>query len=189
MDTFGERLRSARKESGLSQAAAAKKAGMSQPNLSELEAGKYPTSGMTAALASLYRVSAIWLSEGKGPRKSGDPAPEEKPVQVTPTVTVAQLMAIIEPLLAMARVPLEAVAYPTRADLEARLQAALSGEPAVSAPARSHLDEPLSPEVQALIRKGELLPELPGWDEYDTPELRANHLASLNPATGTGKPR
>lgn len=65
MSTFAERLKSARVNAKLSQASAAKKAGMSQPNLSELENGKYPSSTFVPKLASIYGVSALWLSSGE----------------------------------------------------------------------------------------------------------------------------
>ena len=68
MNTFGDRLRDARKKSKLTQKEVAKRVGMSQPLLSELENNEYPTSGFTAQLAHLYKVSARWLAEGKGPR-------------------------------------------------------------------------------------------------------------------------
>jgi len=68
MNTFGQRLRDARKQAKLSQAAAAKKVGMSQSQLSDLENNAYPTSGFTPRLAYAYKVSARWLADGHGPR-------------------------------------------------------------------------------------------------------------------------
>lgn len=69
MSTFGERLQEARKESGLTQKAVAKRIGMSQPVLSELENNEYSVSGFTVQLAHLYKVSARWLAEGLGPKE------------------------------------------------------------------------------------------------------------------------
>ena len=69
MDTFGQRLRSAREAAGLSQASAAKAVGMQQPTLSGLENDGSVRSTFTTALAELYGVSATWLATGKGPRK------------------------------------------------------------------------------------------------------------------------
>ena len=66
--TFGERLKECRREAKLTQPQVAKRVGMSQTNLSELENDKYPTSSFTPSLASLYNVEAIWLSEGRGPK-------------------------------------------------------------------------------------------------------------------------
>jgi len=71
MDTFGTRLKAARKAAKLTQAVAAKKAGMSQPALSELESGQYPSSTFTAQLAHTYGVSARWLAEGRGAPEAG----------------------------------------------------------------------------------------------------------------------
>lgn len=65
--TFGERLKQCRKDSGLSQAAVAKRVGMSQANLSDLENGKFPSSSYTPRLAKLYGVNALWLADGIGP--------------------------------------------------------------------------------------------------------------------------
>lgn len=73
MSTFGERLRQCRKEMGWSQAETARRAGMSQPNLSELERGEYPSSTFTPKLASIFGVNALWLSDGTGPK---NPTPE-----------------------------------------------------------------------------------------------------------------
>ncbi|MFY2610481.1 helix-turn-helix domain-containing protein [Achromobacter ruhlandii] len=73
MLTFGQRLRSARKAAKLTQAAAAKKAGMAQPTLSELENDAYPSSTFTPRLAHVYGVSARWLADGEGPQEPGLP--------------------------------------------------------------------------------------------------------------------
>lgn len=70
--TFGERLRAARKAAKLTQGALAKRVGMSQSNLSELENGEYPSSSFTAQLAEALGVRALWLADGRGPKHSGD---------------------------------------------------------------------------------------------------------------------
>lgn len=69
MSTFGSRLREARKALGLSQKEVANKIGLGQSLLSELENDHYPTSGYTIQLAYLYKVSARWLADGKGPKE------------------------------------------------------------------------------------------------------------------------
>lgn len=89
METFGQRLRSARETAGLSQAAAAKAVGMQQPTLSGLENDGSMRSTFTTALAELYRVNPIWLATGKGARPASqviggaggiaDPAPTPGP--------------------------------------------------------------------------------------------------------------
>lgn len=88
MDTFGERLRQARKAAKLTQAAAAKKAGMSQPALSELESGRYPSSTFTAQLAHVYGINARWLAEGRGARDSDTPSVEVSETDAWPFATV-----------------------------------------------------------------------------------------------------
>jgi transcriptional regulator with XRE-family HTH domain len=80
MSTFGERLVEARKEAKLSQVVAAKKVHMSQSNLSELENDTYPTSRFTPQLAQLYGVTAMWLAEGKFPKRLADPAKSKNEV-------------------------------------------------------------------------------------------------------------
>ncbi len=69
MNTFGSRLKDARRRAKLTQPVVVKRVGMSQALLSELENDKYPTSGFTTKLAHLYKVNARWLAEGLGPRE------------------------------------------------------------------------------------------------------------------------
>jgi len=69
MTTFGKRLKEARKQAGLSQKEVAERIGTKQPLISELENDEYLTSGFTTRLAHLYKVSARWLAEGKGPKE------------------------------------------------------------------------------------------------------------------------
>lgn len=64
--TFGARLKLARKAAGLTQKAAATKAGMSQGTLSDLENDGSTSSTYTARLAHLYSVDARWLADGEG---------------------------------------------------------------------------------------------------------------------------
>jgi phage repressor protein C with HTH and peptisase S24 domain len=63
---FAKRLKDSRKAAGVSQAQAAKLAGITQPTLSQLESGAYEQSLATIALASIYGVNANWLATGKG---------------------------------------------------------------------------------------------------------------------------
>ncbi|WP_316890215.1 LexA family protein [Ralstonia edaphi] len=66
--TFGERLKEARKEAGLTQKELAVKTGISQPTISEAERGDYGGSAHVAALATACGVNALWLAEGRGPK-------------------------------------------------------------------------------------------------------------------------
>lgn len=69
LPTYGERLKYARKLARMTQGVLAKRAGMSQSSVSELENGQYPTSSFTAQLADALNVSAVWLAENRGPMK------------------------------------------------------------------------------------------------------------------------
>ncbi|RIQ16068.1 XRE family transcriptional regulator [Bordetella avium] len=75
MDSFGRRLRQARKDANLTQAAAAKRAGMSQSTLSDLESDGSASSTYTPRLAYIYGVNARWLADGDGPMHATDQPP------------------------------------------------------------------------------------------------------------------
>lgn len=62
--TFSERLRAARKASGLRQEEVAKRAGMSQGAYSELERGKSKSSRRPGLLAKVLNVDPLWLETG-----------------------------------------------------------------------------------------------------------------------------
>jgi SOS-response transcriptional repressor LexA len=66
--TFGNRLKQARKEAGLTQKSLAAKAGIKQPTVSELENDQYHGSAFAAQLAAALGVSALWLADEKGPK-------------------------------------------------------------------------------------------------------------------------
>lgn len=74
---FGRRLRLARKEAGLTQKEAARRAGITQPSLSELENGHHEESIATPKLAAIYGVSWLWLSSGKGEMHDTHLSPKE----------------------------------------------------------------------------------------------------------------
>ncbi|WP_175224349.1 helix-turn-helix domain-containing protein [Achromobacter ruhlandii] len=84
MTTLGQRLKAARRDAKLTQAQVAKKVGMSQSALSELESDAYPTSSYTPRLAHLYRVHARWLADGEGPREIGAVQGTEAPSEPWP---------------------------------------------------------------------------------------------------------
>lgn len=65
MNTLGQRIRTRRKELGLTQKDLAAKVGMSQANLSELENDLYPSSSFVPRMAEVLKVSAMWLADGK----------------------------------------------------------------------------------------------------------------------------
>jgi phage repressor protein C with HTH and peptisase S24 domain len=73
MSTFGERLKEARTDKGLSQGALAKLVGVKQPTIAELEAnGK--GSSKVALFAKALSVNPVWLSEGKGSKSETTPS-------------------------------------------------------------------------------------------------------------------
>ncbi|WP_420889291.1 S24 family peptidase [Cupriavidus gilardii] len=69
MKTIAERLKSARLAAQLSQEALAKKVGVSQGLIGQIEGGRNQGSKHVAALARALDVSADWLSTGTGPRE------------------------------------------------------------------------------------------------------------------------
>lgn len=73
--TFGERLREARKEAGLTQKELAAKTGIAQPTISEAERGDYGKSAYVAGLANACGVNALWLAEGRGPKRPSGKGP------------------------------------------------------------------------------------------------------------------
>jgi transcriptional regulator with XRE-family HTH domain len=71
-DTLQKRLKSAREEAGLSQAALAKKVGMKQPSYSELETKEDAGSKNLLEIADALGVRLRWLKYNEGPRYKGD---------------------------------------------------------------------------------------------------------------------
>ena len=67
--TLGQRIKDARRAARMSQGALAKRVGMSQANLSELENDHYPSSTFVPRMAQELRVSSLWLADGRGPRE------------------------------------------------------------------------------------------------------------------------
>jgi transcriptional regulator with XRE-family HTH domain len=99
--SFGVRLKAARKRAKLTQAAAAKRVGMAQGTLAELEKDGQGSS-YAPALAALYEVDSYWLATGKGdmkrsegyPRlvaKSGGDAEEDRDLDVVTAEEVIEL--------------------------------------------------------------------------------------------------
>lgn len=64
--SIGKRVRQARKHIGLTQAELAKKVGMKQSTLSELETGESTRTSSVATIANALGVSAYWLDTGLG---------------------------------------------------------------------------------------------------------------------------
>ncbi|MEB2554076.1 helix-turn-helix domain-containing protein [Burkholderia cenocepacia] len=69
MNTLGTRIKSARKEAGLTQVELAKKVHITQPTLSDLENGHTDSTSSLVELAMALGVRPEWLATGKGDRK------------------------------------------------------------------------------------------------------------------------
>ena len=62
--TLGERIRYLRKSLALTQTELAKQSGVTQPLISDLEAGNVQTSGHTPSIAAALGVDPLWLKTG-----------------------------------------------------------------------------------------------------------------------------
>lgn len=73
MSTFRERITEAAREKGVSQSALAKHLGMSRGNMSHWFGGRAidPGAAAVSAAADFLGVSALWLSDEKGPKRPG----------------------------------------------------------------------------------------------------------------------
>lgn len=69
MNTLGTRIRSARKEAGLTQVELARKVRITQPTLSDLENGHTDSTSSLVELAMALGVRPEWLATGKGDRE------------------------------------------------------------------------------------------------------------------------
>jgi transcriptional regulator with XRE-family HTH domain len=63
--TYGERLRLAREQKGLTQEQLVEKSGVKQGTISKIERGDQNSSGFDAELAYALGVEAMWLKTGK----------------------------------------------------------------------------------------------------------------------------
>jgi len=71
-NTLAYRLREARTAAGLTQKDVAERAGMGQPNYSDLERGKNVGTTLLPVIAAVLGVRGYWLATGDGPRDAGD---------------------------------------------------------------------------------------------------------------------
>ena len=113
--TIGGRLYSARRAAKLTQKALAKKSGVPQPVISDLETGKQAGTSYAVALALAVNVSPAWLAENRGPRTASVDTDEGAFLEVYRVLgetyrgqlfTVAQRMREIEQLMAVRPPPL-----------------------------------------------------------------------------------
>lgn len=95
MNTFRDRVKNRRKELGLSQDALAKKAGLSQTTISDIERGRNDGSREILDLACALKVQPHWLVSGAMPKELGMPDTGHKNVQI----------GIVVPSLPLGKVP------------------------------------------------------------------------------------
>lgn len=69
MSTLSERLKTVRKEAGLTQKELASRSGVSQTIVSELETGENSSSKELVEIAAVLGVEPLWLVKGKGPKR------------------------------------------------------------------------------------------------------------------------
>lgn len=110
MDTFAERLRAARRAAKLSQVQLAKKTGLSQTTISNIESGRNDGSREILQLAKALKVNAEWLLNGVGPREG---QPEDEPMIARFALVYEQVSDEGRAFLANA-VAVAAVAYPKK---------------------------------------------------------------------------
>lgn len=84
MTTFGQRLKEARTEAGITQPQLAKLVGIAQPTISNIESGRNQGSGEVTALARALGVFPDWLAEGRGPKRKGGGEPDGLPPGLIP---------------------------------------------------------------------------------------------------------
>lgn len=104
MTLLKDRMHEALTESGKTQTDLAKACGVSSPSVNDWLSGK--TKSLKAATAhraaAFLGVSALWLSEGRGPKRSGDVVPAE-PAMPEIDVRTLKLDALRQAVHAMAR--------------------------------------------------------------------------------------
>lgn len=79
MASVGERVKERRIELGLKQGALAKRVGLSQTTISDLENNPTVKTREVARLAAVLGVSALWLADGKGGKIPDGTAPVMQP--------------------------------------------------------------------------------------------------------------
>ncbi|WP_367576079.1 helix-turn-helix domain-containing protein [Noviherbaspirillum album] len=91
MASIGDRIKQVRLQRGMRQGELARRVGVSQATLSQLESNGSQSTKVVAKLAAVLGVSAYWLSEGRGDPQTGVSAPAQQPVPVLPSPKVLRL--------------------------------------------------------------------------------------------------
>lgn len=101
--TFGERMKWARLQSGLTQSQLSERSGLSQPMISAIERGEYDSSAKTASVAAACGVRGIWLEKGLGPRTDREahstnvfPGPELRQVPIISWVAASDFAQAVD---------------------------------------------------------------------------------------------
>lgn len=89
MTTFGQRVREARVDAGLTQPQLAKLTKLSQTTISDIERGRNGGSGAVTVLARILNVEADWLAEGRGEKKLSELKTEQQRAEyvIAPSTT------------------------------------------------------------------------------------------------------
>lgn len=95
MNTLGTRIRSARKEAGLTQVELARKVHITQPTLSDLENGHTDSTSSLVELAMALGVRPEWLATGKGDRKIQDEGLGENTRKEVPNTDLSETIPSI----------------------------------------------------------------------------------------------
>lgn len=105
MNSAGSRIRTKRKEIGLSQAHLASLAGISQSAISELETGesKMPSAEALQGLAKALRVTQAWIITGHDGELETLTTDEENLVKAARKLTAEQRVAVYQIIKTMAK--------------------------------------------------------------------------------------
>lgn len=95
--SIGSRIKEARRAAKLTQKDLAKKVGMAQASLSELETGESQSTTLVASLAAALGVSALWLETGKGQMGEGGLMSSASPDNVLDLVPGAMRVRAVGP--------------------------------------------------------------------------------------------
>ncbi len=104
METLGKRLRSLRKKNTLNQAELAKKSGVSQQLISQIENEKIKSTNDIFSLSDALNVNAKWLATGVGDMKSSvandlsDSKEEQQFLNLLRSITADQRKEIMQSL-------------------------------------------------------------------------------------------
>lgn len=98
MASVGDRAKQRRKDLRLNQGEVARRVGIAQATLSELENNGNHSTKEIAKLAAVLGVNALWLAEGKGDMNAGEAPVVIQPELPPPRVLkLAQTLALLPP--------------------------------------------------------------------------------------------